>query len=368
MALDHPVAQRVHDQPQRVRVDRVERVARAREVHVEALILRREAVVALVVDALEGEHRAEVVALRGVVVDHVEDHLDPALVERLDHALELADLLAGLAGRRVRRVRREVADRGVAPVVLQAALEEERLVDDVMDGQELDRGHAELAEVIDRRLGGEAAVGPAQVLAHVGVLHREALDVGLVDDRVAPAAAGRCVVLPVEAVVDDQALRDRGSGVLVVGLVVGVVRAVRGVRQDLRQAPVDLPLDRLRVRVDQELARVEPVAVVGLVGAVDAVAVALARMHAGQVAVPVVVRDPGELDPLLLALRGEEAELDALGVLGEDREVRPLAVPGRAERVGLPRPDLSLGVLGGGRGRGLRRGHEGSHLPARACP
>jgi hypothetical protein len=37
------------------------------------------------------------VAFGGVVVDHVEDHLDAGLVQRLDHGLELLDLLAGRA-------------------------------------------------------------------------------------------------------------------------------------------------------------------------------------------------------------------------------------------------------------------------------
>ena len=76
VALEHEVPQRVHDQPQHRRMHRVERVARAREVHVEARVVRHEPVVARVVDALEGEHRPEVVALRRVVVDDVEDHLD----------------------------------------------------------------------------------------------------------------------------------------------------------------------------------------------------------------------------------------------------------------------------------------------------
>ena len=35
---------------------------------------------------LKREHRAEVIALAGVVVDHVEDHLDAGGVERLHHA------------------------------------------------------------------------------------------------------------------------------------------------------------------------------------------------------------------------------------------------------------------------------------------
>ena len=230
VALDRPVAQRVHDHPQRARVLGVERVARARVVHVVVLVVGHEPVVGLVVDALEGQHRAEVVALGGVVVDDVEDHLDAGAVQRLDHALELAHLLAALAGRGVARVRGEVADRRVAPVVGEAALEQERLVDDVVHRQQLDRGHAERAQVGDRGLGGEAGVGAAQVLADLGVQAREAAHVGLVDDRLVQRDVGAAVALPVEARVDHHGLRDRAGVVLVVGHEVGVVAVRRACR------------------------------------------------------------------------------------------------------------------------------------------
>ena len=42
------------------------------------------------------------------------------------------------------RVRREVADRVVAPVVAQAALDEMAVVHEVVDRQQFDRGDAEL--------------------------------------------------------------------------------------------------------------------------------------------------------------------------------------------------------------------------------
>ena len=64
-------------------------------------------------------------------------------------------------------VRGEEADRAVAPVVRQPALGEERLVDDVVDRQQLDGGDAERPEVRERRVGGQAGVGAAQVLGHV---------------------------------------------------------------------------------------------------------------------------------------------------------------------------------------------------------
>ena len=237
VALDDPVAQRVHDQPQDARVHDVQRVARAGEVHVEPAVVGHEPVVARVVDALEAEHRAEVVALRGVVVDDVEDHLDARAVQRLDHALELAQLLAGGAGGGVVRVRREVADRAVAPVVRQAALVQEALVGDVVDRQQLDRGDPEPLQVAERLLGGQAGVGAPQVLAHGRVEHRVALDVRLVDHRLVPRRARRRVAFPVEALVDDDRLRDRLGVVLVVGLEVRVLRAVGGVGQRVGRVP-----------------------------------------------------------------------------------------------------------------------------------
>src|SRR2546430_4217675 len=51
------------------------------------------------------------VALRRVVVDDVEDHLDTVLVQRLDHRLELVELGPELGGGGVAEVRREEADR-----------------------------------------------------------------------------------------------------------------------------------------------------------------------------------------------------------------------------------------------------------------
>ena len=116
---------------------------------------------------------------------------------------------------------------------------------------------------------------------------REALDVGLVDDRLVPGRRA-AVVLPVERLVDDDALRDRLR-------VVGVVgrdrrRRRREVRQRVCTLVGDRTFDRPRVGVDQQLGRIETQAALGFVGPVDAVAVALARADAGQVAVPVEER------------------------------------------------------------------------------
>ena len=85
----------------------------------------------------------ELVALGGVVVDHVEDHLEAGRVQRLDHLLELDDLLAVVAGAGVAALRGEVADAVVSPVVGQALLDEVLRVDEVVHRHELDGGDAE---------------------------------------------------------------------------------------------------------------------------------------------------------------------------------------------------------------------------------
>ena len=93
--LQHPVAQRVHDQLQHVRAAHQQAVAGARGVEVVAAVWALgQPVVVGVVDAAERQRRAEVVAFGGVVVDDVEDHLEAGVVQRPHHRLELGHLLA----------------------------------------------------------------------------------------------------------------------------------------------------------------------------------------------------------------------------------------------------------------------------------
>ena len=71
----------------------VDGVAAAGEVEV-GLPSAVEQVVDGVVDAAEASGRPVVVALAGVVEDHVEDDFDAGLVQGLDHVAELVDLAA----------------------------------------------------------------------------------------------------------------------------------------------------------------------------------------------------------------------------------------------------------------------------------
>jgi len=163
-----PIAQRIHEQLEHAGVLHVQRVSRARVIRVEAVIVLHEPVVGGVVDPAEAERRAHVVAFARMIVDDVEDDLDPGRVEGLDHFLELTHLLAGAPVAGVSGMGREVADGIVAPVIGEAFVLEKFVVYEVMHRQQFDRGDAELLEILDGKRMSERRVGPAQFLGMCG--------------------------------------------------------------------------------------------------------------------------------------------------------------------------------------------------------
>ena len=64
---------------------------------------------------------AQFAALAGVIVDHVENHLDAGPVEFADQGLELGDLATRRAPAAIGGLGREEADRVIAPIVGEAA-------------------------------------------------------------------------------------------------------------------------------------------------------------------------------------------------------------------------------------------------------
>ena len=150
--LLHPIAQRVHDQPDHGRAIEVQTVPTACVVHVVTLGLGLwscEAVVGGVVQATEAEARPHLIALTGVVVDDVEDHHEAGLMQLPDEGLELSDLAAWRLVCTVGRLRGEKADRVIPPVVGEPLMHQE-IVDVVfVDRQEFYRVHTELRQVWD---------------------------------------------------------------------------------------------------------------------------------------------------------------------------------------------------------------------------
>ena len=251
-------------------------------------------------------------------------------------------------------MRGEEADRVVAPVVHESALADRRLGAELVDGEQLDRGDAEVAQVV--RDGGrrEPGVRAAQLLGDAVVQLRHALDVQLVDDRVPPATLHRLVAAPVEPVVHDHALGDvrRGVGVVAIGRRPGVVPEDRGHR-------VELTADGACVGVEEQLRRVEAQPLLRRPRPGDPVAVAGADRDARDGAVPDAQGALGQPVPGLLAGLVEEADPGGVALGSPDREVRRLGRPRRPERVVAPRPDRR-GLASGAPESGSHPGSLGS--------
>ena len=130
--LGHPVPQRIQHQPLDPGLAGVQRIPAAGDVVVVAVVFG-EPVVAAVVDPAQAQGRALVAALPGVVIDDIQDYLDPGLVQGRDHFLELGHLGANLAVCGVGLMRGEEPQRVVAPVVGQPRAHHERLRNEVMD-------------------------------------------------------------------------------------------------------------------------------------------------------------------------------------------------------------------------------------------
>ena len=311
----------------------VEAVAGAGVVHVVALVVLDQPVVGGVVDTPHRQRRTHVVALGGVVVDHVEDHLDVGFVQRTHHRLELLHLTAGCDVGSVFRVGCEKADRVVAPVVRQPLVDQRRVVGEVVHRHQLDRGDTQRFEVVNDHRVGYRGVGAADALRDVGMGLSQALDVGLVDDAVGVLVARGLVDTPVEEWADHHRLGHRGRRIVVVA----AVRVVEVVAEQ-RLVPLEGAVDRFGIRVEQQLVRIAPLPRGRIVGAVHAVAVALTRLDAGQKAMPHEAIHLGQRDPCLRAVGVEQTQLDPLGHLAEHREISAGTVIAGAQRVGLTAP------------------------------
>ena len=297
---------------------------------------RRRAELALVVEL---DERA---LAGGVVVDHVQDHRDAALV-RLLH-----ELLEG-ERRAVVLVEREVEARVVAP----------RLVPVVLgDGHELDGVHAEPVEVVER-VGERLERVVREEVAHEQLVHHEVLGVGPVEggERERLEAAGAeepghaARLVGVGGEVGPDLVRDEAVG--------AGVEHERAVRVGDAELAVDEVLEGvvLAWREPRDLA--PPPRAVGRLVAEEA-----RVLPDGP---PVEVAQ--EVDELLSG--GVEAEGGARAVLGEGEAVLEAGGPRLVHHVGhgdaVAGRDGLAGGGGGGDGERAGRDGRGQHAPEDAA-
>ena len=215
-------------------------------------------------------------------------------MKRAHHALELAHRTRRRFRRRKGPLRREIAEAVVAPVIGEAFLFEVPVVRMVMNRHQLHRGHAELAQMLERRLSRERFVGAALMLGDVGMQLREPFDVQLVDDRVVPRREERPIVAPRKRRIDHRGQRRVRCVVAIVER--QVFPLVADAVPEHLVAPSNRTRDRFRVWIHDNFVRVESVAVLRLVRPVDAITVELVRARVGQKAVPHLVGLLGQLD------------------------------------------------------------------------
>ena len=192
-----------------------------------------------------------------------------------------------------------------------------------------------------------------------------ALDVCLVDDRLVVGRPRRAVGCPLEERVDDHAGHGvaqrihhrRGSTRGLIGF--PIFTGGRQVVGEQRLAEVEFAVEGLAIRIEQQLAGIAAVPGRGIPRPVHPEAVALTRGHRRQIGVPDVSVDLVEVDPLLGAVLGDQAQFDFVGHLGEQRKVGPRTVIGGAQRVGAPGPDGRHRNRFGGR-------HQPTHQPVAA--
>ncbi|MNJ13203.1 hypothetical protein D3C77_74080 [compost metagenome] len=324
MHFARPVAQRVGDQLQHARVAQVQGVACAGVVDVEALVLGHQAVVGGIVDASHGQGRAQLVALGGVVVDYIEDHLQAGIVQVRHHLLEFGDFAVG----QIAWMGREKGNAVVAPVIVQTFLQQVLVVDEGMNRQQLNGRHPQLFDMTKQFVTHQAGEGAAVILGHCRVAHADAAHVGFVEDGAIPRHADALVAAPGIGRVDDLAFGDVGGAVTLIEAEVAI-RVANGVAKQCF-GPFQAAHQLLGVRVDQQFVGVEAVAMLRLVGAMDAVAVDLSGMSVGEVTVKNFVGVFGQFDAFQfhLAAGVEQAQFDLGGVGREQGEVDPQAVPG----------------------------------------
>ena len=207
-----------------------------------------------------------------------------------DHLLEFAQRVGHVGS--VARIRREKADRAIAPIVFEALLEQIIVVDEGMDRHELDGRDAERLDVVHDGLGAEPGVKAPELLVDLGVQLGEAFDMRLVDDGGFPRnVSAPILAVPIEVWIDDDGLRDEGRAV---ALVEGQVVAVGANRvPEHCGIPRQFSRMRARVRVEQQLVGIEPVASLRLIGAVNAKAIKRRRPDLRHVAVEHLVGSLG---------------------------------------------------------------------------
>src|SRR5215211_2791364 len=142
----------------------------------------------------------------------------------------------------------------------------------MVDRQQFDRCHAEIAQVLDGRRVREPEIGSSQFWRHLWKETAEPFDVRLVDSGLPPGNTWRCIIFPVERGIDDDAARHKGSIIAWASVRVAGVWSRPGIITKDRTGVVEVTVDGTCVGIDEELGWIETQTDFGTVGSVDTIA------------------------------------------------------------------------------------------------
>ena len=145
----------------------------------------------------------------------------------------------------------------------------------MMHRHQLDGGHAEQSQMVERRLHRQRLIGAAQACGNRWMEFREASHVHLVDDGIVPGRSGRAVVAPGECRIDHGRQRRE------CGVVARIEREIAiGMADFIPEhlvGPPECARYRLRVWIQNNLVRVETMARGRIIRSVYPITVELVR-------------------------------------------------------------------------------------------
>ena len=302
-----PVAQAVQHQLQHARLVQVQAIAAAAPVLVQVRAVFAQLVVQRVVNAAQAQRWPQFVAFGAVVVDHVDHHLHAARMHRIDQGAELAGRAGAGPAAPVTRLGRKPGNAVVTPVVAQAHAQQSRLVGTLLHRHQAQRGHAQGLQMVQHHRFSQPGIAAAQGLGHLRVQRGHGLDVQLVQHACTSGNAWRWH--------SAHRQRRRHPGFqrrcrVVAGIGQHGIPCIVTVVNGFAVVP---PQNFTRIRVEQQLGRVEALAARRIPRSVHAVAVHqadLAPPPARQMTMPNASAASGQRKAMQgLAVRVKKAQL-----------------------------------------------------------
>ena len=189
----------------------------------------------------------------------------------------------------------------------------------------------------DHRRGRQPGIKPPRRHRDIWIKRGQPPDMRLVNQGIRPTAPRGCILAPIRPVIDHHRLRHRESRVARIKRQIPPRRADPVAHQGIR--PAQPPVIGPRVRVHQQLVRIEPMPVFGRIGAMGAIAVKLpgphpVDPHMPDVAVAFMKQHPGHF---LAAVVREQAQFQKMGIGRKHREIDAADIDRRPQRPRLAR-------------------------------